>query len=384
LKSTIHISQEALQANLRVLQSTVGDDVEVLAVVKADAYGHGAALCSPVLAEAGAQWFGVSDVEEGAIVRAAVGAEPRIVVMCGMETGDADALLAHDLTPVVWTSAHIAALQEAATAADTRCRVHLEIDTGMTRQGCGVGLKLADVLRQLRDSSRVTCEGVMSHLCCAESGRAEITKHQQARFVDALQQVATAEVFPAYIHLANSSAIDEGSTMSTMKRFADNWGATLMVRPGLALYGHLLPLEGPAASTGTLTPRVTPVLKWTTRVIDLRSVSAGTTVGYGATYAAEHDMRLALLPVGYADGFHRAASSGIGNGWVMIAGRRAPVVGRVSMNLTVVDVSNIGGVEIGDEATLLGEGVSAEDHARWSGTIAYDILCGVKGNRALR
>jgi len=120
------------------------------------------------------------------------------------------------------------------------------------------------------------------------------------------------------------------------------------------------------------------VLCWKTRVIAVREVEAGATVGYSATFVAPRKMRLALLPIGYADGFRRAGSSGIGNGWVMIAGKRATVVGRVSMNLTVVDVSGIDGVHEGMEVVLLGDGVTAEDHARWSGTIAYDILCGIR------
>ena len=155
-------------------------------------------------------------------------------------------------------------------------------------------------------------------------------------------------------------------------------GARAMVRPGLALYGHCLPLD--TGDVGELGGRVKPVLTWKTRVIGLREIGAGESVGYGATFVAKSLMRLGLLPVGYADGFRREASSGMGVGWVLIAGRRAPVVGRVSMNLTVVDVTDIAGVAVGDEVVLLGEGVSAEDHARWSGTIPYDILCGIRAH----
>jgi alanine racemase len=147
------------------------------------------------------------------------------------------------------------------------------------------------------------------------------------------------------------------------------------VRPGIALYGHCLPVEGGA---GALAPRLAPVMEWKTRVIGVREIEAGTAVGYGATFVASREMRLALLPVGYADGFRRTASSGVGDGWAMIAGKKAMVVGRVSMNLTVVDVTGMA-VSEGDEAVLLGDGVSAEDHAGWSGTIAYEVLCGVRG-----
>jgi alanine racemase len=176
------------------------------------------------------------------------------------------------------------------------------------------------------------------------------------------------------IHLGNSSAVDEGSTMKWMRETAAAMGARAMVRTGLAVYGYCLDVKG---GEGSLVSRLQPVMTWKTRVVDVREIAAGNTVGYGATFVAEKPMKLALLPVGYADGFRRAGSSGVGDGWVMIAGRRAAIVGRVSMNLTSVDVSGTD-VSVGDEVVLLGEGVTAEDHARWSATISYDILCGVK------
>jgi len=148
------------------------------------------------------------------------------------------------------------------------------------------------------------------------------------------------------------------------------------MRPGIALYGYCLPLD--TGRRGALEGRLKPVLRWKTRVIGLREIGAGETVGYGGTFVAKALMRLALLPVGYSDGYRRAGSSGVGNGWVLVAGRRAAVVGRVSMNLMVVDVTDIAGVAIGDEVVLLGDGVTAEDHARWSGTISYEILCGIR------
>jgi alanine racemase len=154
------------------------------------------------------------------------------------------------------------------------------------------------------------------------------------------------------------------------------------VRTGLAIYGYCLPVEG-EDGTVHLQPELQPVMTWKAAVLGVREVEAGATVGYGATFVAERPMRLALIAAGYADGFRREASSGMGNGWVMVAGGRAPVVGRVSMNLLVVDVTAIDGVMAGAEAVLLGEGVSAEDHARWSGTISYEILCGVRGKRML-
>jgi len=378
LKSWIEISGARLAENFRAVRSVAGAGVEVLAVIKADAYGHGAAICAPVLVEAGAKWLGVSDLEEGVAQRELMPhSGVRVLVMCGMEAGDAVGMVAHGLTPVVWTAEHVTAMERAARAGGHRVPVHVEVETGMARQGAAVGAELAQVLDRLANSRWVHCEGVMTHLCCSEVAGAGTTKVALERFAAALEQVTAAGVKPEFVHLANTSAVDEGGTMRWIRAKAKAMGARAMVRPGLGLYGHCLPIDG--AKPGTLAPKLTPVMEWKTRVIGLREVEAGTTVGYGATFVAAKKMRLALLPVGYADGFRRAASSGVGDGWVMVKGQRADVVGRVSMNLIVVDVTGIAEVIEGEEVLLLGDGVSAEDHARWAGTISYDVLCGVRG-----
>ena len=214
----------------------------------------------------------------------------------------------------------------------------------------------------------------MSHLSSAEVAGSAVTVAQRNKFSVALEQVVAAGIQPELVHLGNTSAVDEGSTMAWVRDAAARMGAKAMVRPGLAVYGYCLEVEG---GDGSLVSQLQPTLTWKTSVTGVREIQPGDTVGYGATFVAAAPMQLALLPVGYADGFRRAASSGMGDGWVRIAGRRCNVVGRVSMNLTTVDVMGLG-VSVGDEVVLLGEGVSAEDHAQWSGTITYDILCGVK------
>jgi alanine racemase len=216
----------------------------------------------------------------------------------------------------------------------------------------------------------------MSHLSSSEVRGSAVTLAQVERFAAGLAQVTAAGLRPELVHLGNSSAVDEASTMGWVRAAAARMGARAMVRTGLAVYGDCLEVDG---GDGALRGRLLPAMTWKTRVIGIREIEAGATVGYGATFTAERPMRLALLAVGYADGFRREASSGVGDGWVMIGGQRARVVGRVSMNLTTVDVTGIAGVVVGDEVVLLGDGVSAEDHARWCGTIAYEILCGVRG-----
>lgn len=384
MKSWIEIHEARLESNFRAAQEIAGAEADVLAVIKANAYGHGAELAAPVLADAGATWLGVGDVDEGVRVRRVLKRRAvRLLAMCGMELEDAPEMVARGITPVVWTAAQLKALNAvvAAKGATARLAVHLEIDSGMSRQGAAPGAELAAFLEELKRLPGIELEGLMSHLSSSEVADSAVTAEQQDRFGEAIAQVVAAGVRPHVLHLANSSAIDEGSTAGWVRETAKAIGARALVRPGLAIYGYCLPIEaraGGAGSVGALASRVRPVMAWKTRVLATRFIVPGQTVGYGATFVAERRMRLALLPVGYADGFRREASSGVGDGWVMIAGERAPVVGRVSMNLTVVDVSAIAAAREGVEVTLLGDGVTAEDHARWCGTIPYEILCGVR------
>ena len=395
VKSWIEISESRLRDNIAAIRAAAGQNANVLAVIKADGYGHGAELVAPVLVEAGITWLGVGDVDEGARVRQALGKrDAHVLVMCGMEPEDADRIVEHRLTSVVWTPTHVQALEAAADRAGRRAAVHLEIDSGMARQGAAPGAELERVVAALHRSKWLRLEGVFSHLSSSEVRHGEHTTMQLERLQRAFDLLKTADgevLIPEWIHLANSSALDEGSTTEWMRHIGAAMRANVLVRPGLALYGYCLEIEsenggGLSASSGAhgeLCHRIQPVLAWKTRVIATREIGPGETVGYGATFVAERPMRLALLPVGYADGFRREASSGIGDGWVRIGGQLAAVVGRVSMNLTVVDVTEIAEATEGVEVTLLGEGVTAEDHARWCGTIPYEILCGIRADRRL-
>jgi len=393
VKSWIEISELRLRENVSAIRTAAGEGANVLAVIKANGYGHGAELIAPVLVDAGVTWLGVGDVDEGARVRRAIGKhDAHVLVMCGIEPADADRIVEHRLTPVVWTPSHVEALEAAADRAGRRVAVHLEIDSGMARQGAAPGAELERVLAALRRSKWLRSEGVFSHLSSSEMREGRRTAAQLERLQEALVAIYDDGLFlPELLHLANSSALDEGSTMEWLQHAATDIGASVLVRPGLALYGYCLEIEsenGGGLSTsavghGELRHEIKPVLAWKTRIIGTREIAPGQTVGYGATFVAERPMRLALLPVGYADGFRREASSGIGNGWVMIAGQRSPIIGRVSMNLMVVDVTKVAEATEGAEVTLIGEGVTAEDHARWSGTIPYEILCGIRAVQRL-
>jgi alanine racemase len=421
VKIWTEISEERLAGNFAALQRILSDGeglgrdkTSLLAVVKANAYGHGIDPCAAVLAKAGAEWLGVTDAHEGARVREVlrkvveptsqnrdVGhpesvepmSQPEILVMSGTMglAGEAECVVENRLTAVVWDAGHVARLAEAA-GVDEPVRVHLEVDSGMSRQGVAPGAALDEMLRAIVGEPKVVLDGVFTHFASTEVAGSAQTAAQKRCFEAAIGQVAAAGLRPRWVHVGNSSYIDNatagidnggGDSLQWLRGVAGRLGVRSMVRSGLALYGYLLPIEGPGESlAGTA---VLPVMTWKTRVIGVRAVQAGALVGYNGSFVAEREMRLALLPVGYADGLRRELSScntktgnAAAGGWVMIRGERAPIVGRVSMNLTTVDVSGIAGVVEGDEVVLLGDGVSADDHARIAGTIAYEILCGVR------
>ncbi len=414
MKIWTEISEERLAGNFAALQRILCEEqgagqgsggaeaTSLLAVVKANAYGHGIEPCAGVLARAGAKWLGVTDAHEGGRVRVALRAveghpdqrlstDPEILVMSGTTglAGEAECIVRERLTAVVWDEGHVQRLADAATAAgsDEPVLVHLEVDSGMSRQGAAAGAELDAVLKAIAGEPRVILDGVFTHFASTEVAGSAQTAAQQRCFGGAMAQVASAGLRPRWVHVGNSSYIDNADTtidnagegsLRWLREVAASVGARSMVRSGLALYGYLLPIEGVGRSVAG--SQVLPVMTWKTRVIGVREVPAGALVGYNGSFAAERTMRLALLPVGYADGLRRELSSTNerAGGWVMIRGERAPIVGRVSMNLTTVDVSGIADVAVGDEVVLIGDGVTANDHARAAGTIAYEILCGVR------
>ncbi len=381
------ISTESLRGNFLAFREAAGSQVETLAVIKADAYGHGAAKCAPVLVAAGASWLGVTSVEEGTAVRESLASDilkpTPILVMCGLWRGEAGACMEDGLTPVVWEKYHLDLLEEEARRrglSPQSVPVHVEIDTGMARQGVATGVLLEELLLRFTPDSPLLLEGVLTHLASTECAADSQNTRQMKLFAAALAQVEKAGLRPALIHAGNTSSTDSGFVPRELPALAASFAARCMTRAGLALYGYALPLED---GKPNVQPRLRPVMTWKTVVIGLREIAAGETVGYNATFVASRPMRLALLPIGYADGLRRELSSSISQtgGDVLLHGLRAPIVGRVSMDLTVVDVSAMPQIAIGDAAVLLGsqgnEHIGAEEHARLAGTSAYEILCGI-------
>ena len=372
MNNWIEIDDAALAANFRTLQAEAGPATEILAVVKSNAYGHGAEHCAKVLVRAGARWLGVTCASEGARIRQILGGSAtQILVMCGPLPDDAALLEEHCLTPTIWTVEHVEWLRA------TPIPVHVEVDTGMGRQGVRPGPELAALLEKMA-ATNLPLEGIFTHFTSTEDFSSPLTQQQQGRFEQAIKQIHKLGLKPKWVHAGNSSTVDNPAQPTPwLANLAASVGARAMVRPGIALYGYVLPIDGPG--TPNVQSALRPVMTWKAHVLSVADLAPGETIGYNATYTAAVPMRVALLPVGYADGLRRELSSTNNKpgGWVIIRGQRAPILGRVSMNLTVVEVTNIPNVAPNDEAVLLGEGVTADDHARLARTISYEILCGI-------
>ncbi len=349
------IDLAAVAHNLRVVRSIVPHG-RVLSVIKADAYGHGVVPVAKRLAAEGASGFGVALAEEGLELRAA-GIETPILVLNGITGGAHRELVARRLRPVVYEPAEARAFAAAAAAADVEVRIHLKIDTGMSRLGVPLR-KLDSFLDLLDDLPRLRVEGVMTHLASADSDD-EVTREQLDRFDDALARVRARGHRPTVAHAANSA----GTLRHERARYD-------LVRPGIALFG--LP-GAPGIDVG-----LRPAMRLRTEVISLRTLEPGERVGYDGTFRAETTTRVATIPVGYGDGYFRALSN---RGEVLVRGHRCRVVGNVSMDLTGIDVTRVPGAALGDEVVLLGtqgeETITAEELARHAGTIPYEVLTNV-------
>jgi alanine racemase len=402
VKSWVEISEKRLKANYKLLVEAAGGETAVLAVIKANAYGHGAELCAPVLAEAGAEWLGVADPLEGTAIRDALTSagvvketQPRILVMSGSLDEDAEAIVRHRLTPVVWDQHQMESLAAAVRQEGgdvVRLPVHLEIDTGMARQGIAPGEHLHTLLHWLRRQPLLRLDGVLTHFASAEVAESKQTMAQRRLFEDAIASVAGAGLRPAWVHAGNSSTVDNQCALENLawlRKLAASVMARSMVRSGIALYGYCLPIDETCsdgnAGQAKVRSGLEPLMTWKTQVIGLREINAGDAVGYNAIFTAQRPMRLALLPVGYSDGLRRelSGSNAKPGGWTMVKGKCAAILGRISMNLTVIDVTEIPGVAMGDEVVVLGDGITADDHARLAGTISYEITCGVRATPRL-
>jgi alanine racemase len=381
----VEISARSFENNYRFLQSIAPGQAELLAIVKADAYGHSLDICAPAAVRAGARWLGVTSVEEGVQARAAC-PESRILVMGGIFPGQGPAIVEHALAAVAWESNQLDELEAAARGTDAppgSIAVHLEIDTGMSRQGARVN-DLAPLLERFGPDSPLHLEAVTTHLYASDETSGLATAGQLHLLEEAIACIDAAQpslgAAPEWLSVGASAAL-LGNDANAIVALARRSRRKLMLRPGLALYGVVPRYEPPFGEPGepsTLAAAkglLKPVLAWKTRVVSLRDVPAGTEIGYNGTFVATEPMRLALVAAGYADGLDRR----LGNRFsFLVRGERAPIVGRISMDQSVLDVTEIPGVAAGDEVVILGsqggETITAFDHADATGTIPWEVF----------
>jgi alanine racemase len=372
------ISLPALVHNFQSIRAYVNPKTEkratprkVLCIVKGNAYGHGGPPVAKALEKAGSDWFGVTCTEEGIGLRK-VGVRKPILILTSFVPGEEKRLLQHNLTAVIHRCEQLAQLERAAAASGQRkVSVHLKIDSGMNRLGLDAS-NIDCFARQLAKSRHLQLTGVMTHFASSESFADNIaghqTRQQEEKFFASLDRLRALKIDPGMIHLANSAAI-----VTRPETWAD------MVRPGAILYGYH-PGYDPVEQRAEIEKRLPlkPAMSLRSRIINLRDVPAGAGVGYGSSFVPQKPSRIAVLAAGYGDGIHRS----LGNrGSVLIRGVLAPMVGIVSMDVTMIDVTEVPGVEIGDTATIYGTDGKfthpAHLIARSIGTVTSDLLCAV-------
>lgn len=355
MRSWVEVSLGTIRANFRAVRAVVGEAVEIMPVVKADAYRHGAIEVSRALESEGAAWLAVSNIEEGLALRQA-GIRARILVMADFLPGDHTALEEYNLTPVIHSLADVPL---------ARGSYHLKIDTGMGRLGTRAApAEIVNVIAA-GAASGGRFEGLMTHFASSANYSSPQTADQIARFEAVIAALRSAGLAPRYVH--------SSSTIPVAYRRRDAWGN--LVRPGHAIYGYVSPARGPAPAPAL---RVKAALTWKAAVLAVKDLEPGCLIGYGGMYRTERAMRIAVLAAGYADGIpHRLSNRGN----VIAMGKLVPIVGAVSMDLTTIDVSSCPELQPGQAVTLLGtEGgvsIDAQQIARQAGTISYSVLCGI-------
>jgi alanine racemase len=357
------IDLSAIRSNLRHVSGLLKEGTGIMAVVKANGYGHGVLPVSRAAVEAGARYLAVADVCEGVELREG-GLKAPVLVMGGMLPQFAEVSVLHGLAQTVYSADMVDALQAACEKHGRRAKAHIKVETGMNRMGVRPGAELQAVLDRAKASPAVVVEGLYSHFAVSEIPDKSFTMQQSELFKQAVEQARAAGYHPL-LHIGNS-----GAALECPFSHLD------LVRVGIAMYG-LHP-------AGAADPALRPAFEWKTNVVQVKAVHAGDTVSYGRTWEAPGDRVIATLPVGYADGYKRL----LGNrAHVLMRGRRVPVVGRVCMDHMMADVTGIDGVCVGDEVVLIGrqgsEAISADELAALTDTINYEIITTI-GDRVKR
>ncbi|MDY6863811.1 MAG: alanine racemase [Thermodesulfobacteriota bacterium] len=362
------INLKHLTYNLNQIKERVGADIKILAVVKADAYGHGAYTISSCLEKCGIDFLGVAYLEEAVELKKA-GIKTPILILGGIFPGQEPYIAEYDLVPVIFDSTIARNLSRCALEKNKKISVHVKIDTGMGRLGI-VNSQVKIFLENIKTLPNITISGILSHLAVAESDLSpdlSFTKKQIDNLKQAAEEFSNMGFNPLWKHIANSALI-----INYRLSYFN------LVRPGLMLYG-----ASPSLNLFNKFPLL-PVMNIKTKVMQLKEVPAGATISYGRTYTCRKKTKIAILPIGYADGFPRNLSN---KGEVLIKGKRAKVVGAVCMDMTMIDVTKIPRIKTGDDVVIIGkqegEQITVEELAKKAETIPYEIFCRI-GNRVPR
>ena len=358
MRTYARIDRRRLTENYREIRRAVGPGVAIVSVIKGDAYGHGAVEVARTLVVAGADCLAVAYLDEAVQLREA-GVKEKILLLTGPPQGEEAEVQAQGLTPMIHTPAQLEAWEKQARASEGNLPYHLGLDTGMTRLGFDTA-SIDELASLIVNAPYLRLEGLATHLAAAEAFSSPQTGEQLRRFEAVVKNLKQRGARPRYVHVSNSATI-------AYRPDADR----NMVRPGLALYGYVNPAIGRPVEPRI---RTAPVLEWKARILLVRDAPAGARLGYSGSYTAERPMRIGVLSVGYGDGLSRSMSNG---GEVMVRGKRCPIVGLVSMDLTLVDLTAAPAAEPGEEVTLIDESIDAQHMARQRDTIPYEVLCNI-------
>ncbi len=370
MRSWAVIDLDRLVANYRAILRAAGPGVTLLNVIKANAYGHGSVAVCRALEAAGAAHFAVSSLDEAATLRAA-GSKTTLVVLNSLDREELSAAAALNVQPFLNTKQQLDQWSAHGQRLERRLLCHIKLNTGMNRSGFDFDpaspSRKANFLDMLHAAAGIETAGVATHFASAEDFTSPATRSQIDLFAAQVSALKSGGIRPRYVHAANSAAL-----AYRRRELAVAGPKCTMARPGLALYGYVSDSKPHGRETAFA---VSPILKWKTRLLEIRSVRAGSTVGYGAAYRTVRDMKIGVVSAGYADGFSRALSN---RGAVAVRGAQCHVIGSISMDLTLIDLSPVPEARIGDEAALLGSGAAdAKTIADRIGTIPYDVLCSI-------
>jgi len=369
------INLKAFKHNLQNLKTVLGSETDIMAVIKADAYGHGALPCAKAAIESGVGYLGAGVIEEGLELREN-GIKDPILILGGIFLDEVADLVHHNLSTILYTPQLAEALSKEGKKQGKTVNIHIKVDTGMNRLGV-LPENLLTLTEKICSLPNLKIEALSTHFSSADDENLAITKYQIELFQNALVKLKKIGITPPLTHLANTSALF---------RFPESHST--MVRPGIVLYGALpSPILNPVVQKICQKENLNffePVMQWKSRIILLKSVQKGQALSYSRKYFTNKDSHIATLPIGYADGLPRRLSN---NMEVLVKGKRVPQVGTICMDMSLIDVSEIPDVQMGDEVVIFGkqggEVIQVEELAQRANTIPYEILCNV-GKRVPR